>query len=85
MRSRIFADDALAGQVVLITGGGTGLGRATAAELLACGASVVVCGRRQEVLDGAGPATARRTRALGVGSSSLVSLGQALEGRLAVK
>jgi citronellol/citronellal dehydrogenase len=50
MRSRIFADDILAGRVVLVTGGGTGLGRATAAELLACGASVVICGRREEVL-----------------------------------
>jgi len=51
MRSQIFSDDALAGQVVLITGGGTGLGRATAGELLACGADVVICGRRAEVLD----------------------------------
>jgi citronellol/citronellal dehydrogenase len=50
MTSRIFAAGLLAGQVVLVTGGGTGLGRATAAELVACGASVVVCGRREEVL-----------------------------------
>ena len=37
MPSRIFADDALDGQVVLVTGGGTGLGRAAAAELWAAG------------------------------------------------
>jgi citronellol/citronellal dehydrogenase len=48
--SDIFADGLLDGQVVLVTGGGTGLGRAAAAELLACGASVVICGRREEVL-----------------------------------
>lgn len=51
MGSRIFADDVLAGQVVLVTGGGSGLGRATAVELAACGAQVVVAGRRQEPLD----------------------------------
>jgi citronellol/citronellal dehydrogenase len=50
MTSQIFADGVLDGQVALVTGGGTGLGRATAQELLACGASVVVCGRREEVL-----------------------------------
>ena len=49
--SRIFAPDLLDGQVVLLSGGGTGLGRATAIELTALGATVVVCGRRQEPLD----------------------------------
>ncbi|HWT93374.1 MAG TPA: SDR family NAD(P)-dependent oxidoreductase [Solirubrobacteraceae bacterium] len=49
--SEIFAPDVLAGTVAVITGGGTGLGRAAAAELLACGARVVICGRRAEVLD----------------------------------
>jgi citronellol/citronellal dehydrogenase len=48
--SRIFAPDALAGHVALVTGGGTGLGKAAAAELAACGASVVIAGRREEVL-----------------------------------
>jgi citronellol/citronellal dehydrogenase len=49
-RSAIFADGALAGRAVLITGGGTGLGKAAAAELRRCGADVVICGRREEVL-----------------------------------
>ncbi|MEA2211943.1 MAG: hypothetical protein QOF83_1891 [Solirubrobacteraceae bacterium] len=40
----------LAGRVALITGGGTNLGKAAAAELLRCGASVLIAGRRQEVL-----------------------------------
>jgi citronellol/citronellal dehydrogenase len=37
--------------VAVVSGGGTGLGRATALELAACGATVVVCGRREEPLE----------------------------------
>ena len=48
--SRIFAPDLLTGRTALVTGGGTGLGKASARELLACGASVVIAGRREEVL-----------------------------------
>ena len=51
MPSRIFAEGLLDGQVVVVTGGGSGLGRATAEELTACGASVVVAGRRREPLE----------------------------------
>ena len=51
MPSKLFAPDVLAGQVALVTGGGSGLGRATAVELAACGAQVVVCGRRLEPLE----------------------------------
>jgi citronellol/citronellal dehydrogenase len=49
-QSEIFAPGALAGRSVLVTGGGTGLGRETAYELARCGASVTIAGRREEVL-----------------------------------
>jgi citronellol/citronellal dehydrogenase len=51
--SRVFADGALKGRVALVTGGGTNLGKAAAAELIRCGASVVIAARRTEVLDAA--------------------------------
>jgi NAD(P)-dependent dehydrogenase (short-subunit alcohol dehydrogenase family) len=49
--SRVFADDALAGRVAIVTGGGTNLGKAAAAELVRCGASVLIAGRRADVLE----------------------------------
>src|SRR5687768_9568885 len=48
--SEVFAEGMLEGRVALVTGGGTGLGRASATELAACGAQVVLAGRREEVL-----------------------------------
>jgi citronellol/citronellal dehydrogenase len=48
--SRVFADGTLEGRVAIVTGGGTNLGKAAAHELCRCGASVVIAGRRGDVL-----------------------------------
>jgi citronellol/citronellal dehydrogenase len=48
--SAIFSAGMLRGQSALVTGGGTGLGKATALELARCGASVTIAGRREDVL-----------------------------------
>jgi NAD(P)-dependent dehydrogenase (short-subunit alcohol dehydrogenase family) len=44
-------DGSLADRVVLLTGGGSGLGRAMALELGRLGAKVAVLGRRREPLE----------------------------------
>ena len=49
--SRIFAPGLLDGRVCVVSGAGTGLGRATALELASLGAAVVGCGRRAEPLE----------------------------------
>jgi citronellol/citronellal dehydrogenase len=51
MPSKLFQPGLLDGQVAIVSGGGSGLGRATALELAALGARVVVCGRREEPLE----------------------------------
>jgi len=45
-----FANDLLCGKRVLITGGGTGLGKSMGERFLSLGAELVICGRRTEVL-----------------------------------
>ncbi len=51
MPSEIFRPDLLDGQVIVVTGGGSGLGRATAIELCELGATVAIAGRRAEPLE----------------------------------
>lgn len=47
----IFRPDLFAGQTIIVTGGGSGIGRCTAVELASLGAHVVISGRKQEKLD----------------------------------
>lgn len=46
-----FQNDLLRGKRVLITGGGTGLGRSMGERFMALGATLVICGRRIDVLE----------------------------------
>ncbi|MDU0961219.1 MAG: SDR family NAD(P)-dependent oxidoreductase, partial [Bradyrhizobium sp.] len=47
----MFKDNLLEGRRILVTGGGTGLGKAMAARFLQLGAEVHICGRRKIVCD----------------------------------
>ena len=60
--SRVFVDGALEGRVAIVTGGGTNLGKAAAAELVRCGASVMIAGRRADVLEEAAAEVGERCR-----------------------
>jgi citronellol/citronellal dehydrogenase len=50
---QVFAPGIFEGQVALITGGGSGIGLATAKEVVRLGGSVAICGRTQAKLDAA--------------------------------
>ena len=50
---RVFAPGVLAGQVAVITGGGSGIGLATAREIIRIGGKVAICGRTAAKLDAA--------------------------------
>jgi citronellol/citronellal dehydrogenase len=50
---RVFAPGVLAGQVAIVTGGGSGIGLATAREMVRIGAKVAICGRTAAKLEAA--------------------------------
>src|SRR5262245_25245855 len=50
---RIFANGIFRGQVAVVTGGGSGIGLATATELARLGAKVAICGRLLDKLESA--------------------------------
>ena len=52
----MFRPGLLKGKRILVTGGGTGLGREFAEQYLGLGAAVHICGRRKSVLDEAASA-----------------------------
>lgn len=47
----VFKPDAFKGQTIIVTGGGSGIGRCTAHELAALGAKVIITGRKLEKLE----------------------------------
>src|SRR6266852_2736745 len=55
----MFQADLLQDKVILVTGGGTGLGRAMGERFLELGAKLAICGRRQEVAEQAAADMAR--------------------------
>jgi NAD(P)-dependent dehydrogenase (short-subunit alcohol dehydrogenase family) len=57
----MFQPDLLNGKRILVTGGGTGLGRSMAQRFLELGANVVICGRREDVLKQTAEELARET------------------------
>jgi hypothetical protein len=60
----MFQADLLQDKVILVTGGGTGLGRAMGERFLELGAKLAICGRRQEVAEQAAADMARRSHAM---------------------
>lgn len=49
-QSTVYRDDLFKGQVALVSGGGSGIGAATALLFLRLGADVIICGRTEEKL-----------------------------------
>ena len=47
----MFSDRLFADKKILVTGGGSGLGRAMAERFLSLGAEIVICGRRKGICD----------------------------------
>ena len=60
-KARRYAPDLMAGQVALVTGSGSGMGRATALEMASCGARLALFARREGPLE----ETAEMIRAAG--------------------
>jgi NAD(P)-dependent dehydrogenase (short-subunit alcohol dehydrogenase family) len=51
MTTGMLREDALKGKTIIVTGGGTGLGKSMAHYFLTLGANITICSRRQAVID----------------------------------
>lgn len=69
-----FRADVLTGKRILITGGGTGLGKELARHFVAHGAAVFICGRREAVLQGTVEELRAAAAAAGQGGSAAYHL-----------
>ena len=67
-------DLGLAGRRAIVTGGSKGLGRAITAELMAEGASVVICSRHADELEAAAAELTKEAAASGSGSGTVVAM-----------
>ena len=50
-KTGMLKEDSLKGKTILITGGGTGLGKSMGAYFMKLGANLVITSRRQDVID----------------------------------
>ena len=50
-KTGMLKEDALKGKTILVTGGGTGLGKSMGAYFMELGADLIITSRRQEVID----------------------------------
>jgi NAD(P)-dependent dehydrogenase (short-subunit alcohol dehydrogenase family) len=78
----VFKAGLLRGQRILVTGGGTGLGRVMAEACLALGAEVYVCGRRSEVAQEAARAMMQAHGGKAVGLACDIRQSEAIAGML---
>ena len=70
----MFREGLLAGERILVTGGGTGLGREMAEAFLKLGAEVHICGRRQNRLEETAAELAERMAARSPGMAAIFAI-----------
>jgi hypothetical protein len=83
-QSLAFRDDVLAGKVCVVSGGGSGMGRAIAYVLARLGAEVIICGRRADKLEETAAGIAQRLGKTIIISSHILSELQTLCNRVAI-
>lgn len=79
----MYTDDLLADQVILVTGGGTGLGRSMSRRFAELGAQVAICGRRREVAEATAKEISEATGSEVLGMACDVRDYEAVEGFVA--